>query len=138
MDFVFSAQNSQTIMGPIKSDITIFRTVSGLKLKISCYLVDGNYVGSCVNSDFCQVLKRRLDFTAENCPECLLDNSIDCACPFDIAAGLIDIKTLFDLPDFSTTPMSWMGSGDFDVDLKLTQGTNSILCMNIKFSMKPK
>ena len=138
MNFVFSAQNSQPIIGPIKSDIIIFRTVSGLKLKISCYLVDGNFVGSCVYTDFCQIIKRRLNFTAENCPEFLLDNSIDCTCPFDIHAGLIDIYTVLNLPDFSSTPMSLFGSGDFDVDLKLTQETNSILCMNIKFSMKPK
>ncbi len=138
MNFVFSAQNSQSIIGPIRSNITIYRTVSGLKLKISCYLVDGNYVGSCVYNDFCEVLKRRLNFSADNCPPFLIDNSIDCSCPFDIPGGLIDINTVLELPDYSMTPMSWMGSGDFDVGFQLTQGTNSILCMNIKFSMKPK
>ncbi len=138
MDFVFSAQNNQPISGPIKSDITIYRSVAGLKLKILCYLIDGNYVGGCVHTDFCQALKRRLNFSAENCPEFLLDNSIGCACPFNLPARLMDIKTDFDLPDFSMTTLAWFTSGDFDVDLKLTQGTNSILCMNIKFSMKPK
>ena len=138
MNFIFSAQNRQSIKGPIKSDIIIFRTVSGLKLKISCYLVDGNYVGSCVNSDFCQVLKRRLNFSVENCPDYLFDNSIDCACPFNLPARLMDINTAFDLPDFSTTPIAWLGIGDFDLDIKLTQGTTSILCLSIKFSTKPK
>ena len=138
MNFVFAAQISQPIKGIIKSDITIYRTVGGIKLKIGCFLVDGNYVGSCVYNDFCQVIKWRFNVSADNCPEFLLDNSIDCACPFSIPAGLMDIKTYFDLPDFSTTTFPWLRSGDFDVDLKLTQGNNSILCMNIKFSMKPK
>jgi len=138
MDFVFSAENTQSINGMIKSDIKIIRRISGLNLKVSCYLVDGNYVGSCVNIDFCQVLKRRLNFTAENCPEYLLDNSIDCTCPFNIPTRLMYINKAFDLPDFSTTPITWLGSGDFDLDIKLTQGTTSILCLSIKFSTKPK
>jgi hypothetical protein len=138
MDFVFSAENTQSINGMIKSDIKIIRRISGLTLKVSCYLVDGIYVGSCVNSDFCQVLKRRLNFSVENCPEYLFNNSIDCACPFNLPARLMDIKKAFDLPDFSTTPITWLGSGDFDLDVKLTQGTTSILCLSIKFSTKPK
>jgi len=138
MDFVFSAENSQSINGMIKSDIKIIRRISGLTLKVSCYIVAGNFVGSCVNSDFCQVLKRRLNFSVENCPDYLLDNSIDCACPFNLPARLMDINTAFDLPDFSTTPVAWLGIGDFDLDIKLTQGTTSILCLSIKFSTKPK
>ena len=139
MNLIFTSQNSQAIIGVIKSDLNIVRTVSGIKLKISCYLVNGNYVGSCVKNDFCQVIKWRLGFSPENCPDFLLNNGIDCTCPFNIPAGLIDINTNFDLPDISTTTLpTWLGRGDFDVDLKLTQGTNSILCFNIKFSVKPK
>ncbi len=136
MNFVFSAQNSQRISGPIKSDINIVRIVSGLFLKISCYPIEGNYVGSCVKNDFCQALKWRLDFSTENCPEFLLNNNIDCACPFNIPAGRIDIKTDFVL-DFSMSPLVWAKSGDFSVDIKLTQGLTSILCLNIKFAIKP-
>ena len=107
-------------------------------MKVSCYLVYGNYVGSCVYTDFCQVLKRSLNFSVENCPEYLFNNSIDCACPFNIATRLIDINTAFDLPDLSTTVVSWLTSGDYDFDIKLTQRTTLILCLSIRFSMKPK
>jgi hypothetical protein len=138
MDFVFSTQNSQPISGLIKSDITIYRSIAGLKLKVSCYLVDGNYVGSCVNTDFCQVLKRSLNFSVENCPPFLVNNSLDCTCPFSLPTRLIDINTSFDVRDLSTSLVSWLASGDYDFDIKLTQGTTSILCLSIKFSMKPK
>ena len=131
-------QNSQAIRGAIKFDLNMVRTVNGLNLKVGCYLVDGNYVGSCVYNDFCQFIKWRQNFSPENCPDFLLNNGIDCTCPSNLSAGIIDIDAIFDLPDFSTTKPSWLGSGDFSVDLKLAQGTTSILCLNIKFSTKPK
>ena len=138
MNLIFTTQNSQAIRGAIKFDLNMVRTVNGLNLKVGCCLVDGNYVGSCVYNDFCQFIKWRQNFSPENCPGFLLNNGIDCTCPFNIPAGLIDINTNFNLPDISTNTLpAWLGSGDFDVDLKLTQGTTSILCFNIKFSMKP-
>ena len=138
MNLIFTSQNSQAIRGEIKTDINLVRTVSGLNLKINCYMRNCEYVGSCVHNDFCQVIKRSLHFSPENCPDFFINNGIDCTCPFNLPAGLIDINANFDLPGFGTTPLSWLLSGDFNVDLKLTQGTNSILCFNIKFSIKPK
>jgi hypothetical protein len=113
------------------------RTVAGLKLPIRCYLTAGNYSGSCVKSDFCEVLKSP-NFSADNCAPFLADNSMDCTCPFNIPARRIDIKTAFVLADLSMTTISWMASGDFDLDIKLTQGTTSIIYLSRKYSVKPK
>ena len=125
-------------MYSINSKINIVRTVSGLNLKISCYLVDGNYVGSCVYNDLCGVIKSVLNLSPSNCPQSLLDNSINCVCPWNLPVRLLDINSDFNLIDGSTSQISWIASGDFNVDIKGTQGATSILCMNVKFSTKPK
>jgi hypothetical protein len=138
MNLVFTAQNSAIIKGVVKADVNIVRTVSGLNLKISCYLVDGNYVGSCIYNDLCALIKSVLSLDQNNCPASLVNNGIDCTCPWNLPVRLVDIKEDFDLPDASTTPISWIGSGDFNVDIKGTQGLTSIMCLNVKFSSKPK
>ena len=138
MNLVFTAQNSAVIKGVVKADINIVRTVSGLTLPIRCVLVDGNYVGSCTYNDLCALIKSVLSLDQNNCPQSLVDNGIDCTCPWNLPVRLVDIKQDFDLPDASTTPIGWIGAGDFSVDIKGTQGTTSIMCLNIKFSSKPK
>lgn len=142
MNLVFRAQNSQPIRGPIKSDFSIIKTVSGLRIPIRCYLASGVYVGSCVHTDYCQFLTRFSNFTAENCPSFLVNNSMDCTCPFNLPARLIDINTAFDLPVFSNSLLNFflssLLSGQFDVNIKLTQENTSILCLNFKFSIRGK
>ena len=74
MNLVFTAQNSEIIKGVVKGDINIVRSVSGLNLKISCYLVDGTYVGSCIYNDLCGVIKSVLNLDPTNCPASLVSN----------------------------------------------------------------
>ena len=138
MHLVFAGQNKKVITGVVKADVNIVRTVSGLNLKIQCYLVNGDYVGSCVYNDLCALMNSVLSLTPENCPANLIQNGINCKCPWNLPINFVNINQDFDLPDASTTPITWIGSGDFNVDIKATQGTTSILCMNTKFSVKPK
>jgi len=130
MNFVFRAQNSQPIRGPIKSDVSIVKTFTGLRLPMSCYLVDGKYFGSCVYNDFCKFLndfgQYFLNFTSENCLS------------FSPNTNIMDINTAFNVPDFSLPPWKYWLHGNFDVGIKLTQEDTSILCLNFKYSMKPK
>ena len=72
MNLVFTGQNSEIIKGVVKGDINIIRTLSGLNLKISCYLVDGNYLGSCIYNDLCAFIKNALSLDATNCPAYLV------------------------------------------------------------------
>ena len=76
MNLVFTAQNSAIIKGVVKADINIVRSFSGLNLRINCYLVDGNYVGSCVYNDLCTVVKSVLSLDQNNCPASLVSNGI--------------------------------------------------------------
>ena len=135
---VLNGKNTKIISGLVKADIKIVRIVSGLSLPISCYLADGNYVGSCVYNDLCSVIKSVLSLSPENCPQSLIDNDIPCVCPWNLPIRALDINAEFDLIDATTSSISWIATGDFNVDIKGTQGTTSILCMNVKFSTNKK
>ncbi len=46
MNLKLAGSNTRLIKGAVKSDVKIKRSVSGLTLDISCYIVSGNQVGS--------------------------------------------------------------------------------------------
>ncbi|CAF0822523.1 unnamed protein product [Brachionus calyciflorus] len=138
MPFILSGKSIRDIRGAVRSDIQIKRTVNGITLPITCYLVNGNQVGSCVYPDLCLLLKSVLGYEQSNCPQNLIDNDIDCTCPFKIPKRSLDISTVADLPDASTTPIQWIGSGAFDVTIKANDAVGTISCLNLKFSVKPK
>ena len=48
----FAASTTEFIKGVIKADLKIVRTVSGIKLPISCYIVEGEKVGSWYRTDY--------------------------------------------------------------------------------------
>ena len=148
MNLISTAQTSQQIKGVVAADVKIVRSVSGLNLKVLCYLFSGNYIGSCFYNDLCLALQKVFDLNQNNCPNYLLYNGIDCTCPFNLPVRPFYINDDFDLPDRpmfsnSISPSSFLAfyllnNGDFSIDVKLTQGSTSILCMNFKYSMKPK
>ena len=137
MKLNFAAQIRKAISGTVKLDLNIVRTVSGLNLKISCYLIDGTYIGSCLYNDFCPVFNSFFQFDLNNCPEYLIDNGYYCSCPLNLQAGYFYINDAFEVVNLANTAISWLSSGDFSVDFKATQGTTSILCLNFKYSLKP-
>ena len=134
--------SKQVISGPVKADVKIIRIVSGLNLPIVCYLNNGNYVGSCVYNDVCQSMKQLFfiifGYRANECPQSLIDSAINCECPFYIPLSLIYIDEDLDIEDLATSSISWMGVGDFNVDIKASRANTSIICLNIKFSRKSK
>ena len=67
MPFILSGRVKREIRGVVKSDFKIIRTVSGIALPIRCYLVNGNYIGSCVYPDLCLMLKNYFNFEPNNC-----------------------------------------------------------------------
>jgi len=132
-----TASNRREIKGAVKSKVTIKRAVSGLSLAIRCYLVNGNQVGSCSYPDLCQLLNSVLSLTPENCPQNLIDNSINCKCPWNLPKRSLDINSKFNLPDAETTPISWIGTGDFETKIEASDPKGKIVCLNLKFSVKP-
>ena len=135
MNLYLSAKNNKVISGPIKVDINIVRTISGLTLPIRCTLVNGIGIGSCVYNDFCTVFNQLYDISPSNCPQYLISNNIGCTCPWYLPVDNFFINEPLEI-DFSTSIFSFLASGDFNVDIKATQGTTSILCLNIKYSIQ--
>lgn len=82
----------RAIAGKLTTKINIVRSVSGVALPIRCYLASGVYVGSCTYDDICDIVATLLpNFTPEKCPASLAVYGIDCKCPFNIKAGLVEI-----------------------------------------------
>lgn len=52
----FAASTTELIKGVIKADLKIVRTVSGIKLPISCYSYEGEKVGSWYRTDFSELI----------------------------------------------------------------------------------
>ena len=112
--FSFNFKLNRDLKGPVKTDVKIVRTVSGLSLPISCYLTStfGNF-GSCVYPNFCLFLSfmstlfSLQSFDEANCPQEFLDYGFDCKCPFSLSAGEYNFNSPIDIPDLSTTVVNW-------------------------------
>merc|ERR1712127_779281 len=126
-----TASNRREIKGAVKSKVTINRAVSGLSLAIRCYLVDGNQVGSCTYDDLCGLLNGVLSLTPDNCPQNLIDNGINCKCPFDVPERDLEIDTNFQLPDADSTPISWIGTGDFEAKIDASDSKGKVICLEL-------
>ncbi|CAF2104507.1 unnamed protein product [Rotaria magnacalcarata] len=125
-------------------NLNIIRSVSGIKLPVRCYLVDGAYVGSCNYTDLCTFLKSIWDdFKPETCSPVLLDYGIDCTCPFNISPLTLDLNDLpLDLPDASQSAASFMASGNFDITVAVFEGiplaSPSYGCAKVQLTVKQK
>ena len=126
---------NENIQGVVKLNLNIVRTVSGIKLPVRCYVVNGEQVGSCSYPDLCTLAKRLFQFGPADCPAQLRQYGIDCNCPVNINKRDLDIDmdvTIPSAPEYA----SWLSTGDFDVKLVASVGTMSA-CYNIQFSVKP-
>jgi len=132
----FAIAATEHIKGIIKADLKIVRTVSGIKLPINCYKVEGENIGSCVYTDLCALMKRLIKYEEGQCPENLKPYGIDCNCPVSITKTDLDIEMDITIP---TAPeyASWLSVGDFDVKFIGSVG-NIHACYDIKFAVKPK
>jgi hypothetical protein len=50
----------------------------------------------------------------------------------------LDIDADFNLPDAATTPITWIGTGEFDLTIKASDSVGQVTCLNLKFSVRPK
>ncbi|CAF1033534.1 unnamed protein product [Didymodactylos carnosus] len=105
----FAAILETDIKGVVKFDLKIIRTVSGIKLPIKCYTVNGRNIGSCSYADLCYSIKDfwlflahddddSYQFDPANCPAQLAQYGIDCTCPLRIPAQYIDIDIPVRIP----------------------------------------
>ena len=137
MQVILDARNRQPIKGQVKTDVTFIRIVSGLTLKVGCFLVNGNSFGSCVHQDLCVFIKRFFLFDENACSEILFNNDIPCKCPFDLPIIESIIIHKFHLHYAAGKIVYFLANGDYDVTIKGTIDTTNILCLNVKFATKP-
>ncbi|CAF3083449.1 unnamed protein product [Rotaria socialis] len=124
----------------IATALKIVRTVSGIKLPVNCYKVEGLDVGSCNYTDLCVVLKTMLpSFKPETCPAAMAIYGIDCNCPFKIPAGKLNIiQEKLVLPDAKQSIASFMATGDFAIRLDTSDQQGPYAALTVNFSVKPK
>ena len=119
--FLLNFKLNRDIKGPIRSDVKIIRTVSGIYLPISCFqntgnvLISDNYYGphgSCVYHHLCDflqflashVLNRKID--ENNCPQECLNIGFDCKCTFNLSTGEYNFNSQIIVPNPSNTKLS--------------------------------
>jgi hypothetical protein len=139
MTLSVKASSKRLVQGDVKTDMNIIRTVVGLALPVRCTIVQGLSVGSCSYKDACKnILNELAGLDASNCPVELAAYGIDCTCPFNIPTAVMDEVFLASLEDLSTSPVSFLATGDFDVTIKAADARGEALCLNVKFTMKKK
>ncbi len=76
------------------------------------------------------------DINASNCPPELGDWGIDCNCPFDVPAQTVDGSITGEIPDLSTTVVSFLANGDFDVKATINNASNQhVACFRFLFTV---
>ena len=84
---------NRDIKGPLITDLSIVRSVSGLSLAFKCFSTSIMNIGSCIYSNFCEFIKFmndffiRHEFEQDKCPEELVNNGFNCTCPSNLSKG---------------------------------------------------
>jgi hypothetical protein len=75
--------------------------------------------------------------TPANCPPGLADWGIDCSCPFNIPAQSVDDSIEVELPDLSTTIVSFLANGDFDIKATINNASNQhVACLRFLLTIQ--
>ena len=125
--------------GKLPTTLNIIRTVTGLALPVRCTVArPGINVGSCSYTDICKdVMQDIANVTSVNCPPKLAEWGIDCNCPFNLPVQKIDGSLDFQISDLSTSIVSFLVSGDFDVTATVNNAANQhVACLRLKFTMQ--
>jgi hypothetical protein len=104
---------------------------------MTCILYQGNYLNSCTHLDFCEeIFQNFWGVIPSNCPPEFEDLGIPCSCPFNIPAVTIDEELLFKIDDLTTTIISFISSGDFDLKVVFGSRNQHIGCFRFLFSIQ--
>ena len=100
--------------------------------------MDGSFVGSCIYPDLCVAWKTMFNLSPDSCSPEAVYYGIDCNCPFDIPAQLIDSTSSLQITDFSTLGGFYpiIRSGDYDVRFVAHDKDGFFGCLNVKFTLK--
>ena len=125
----FDANLKRQIDGPLKSNITIVRKVLGLNLPIRCFLVNGEYAGSCVYPDLCKSLMYILNLNKDTCPESFKQNGVDCTCPFNLNPGKLNLVDIIQTYSPVFLNNSWLVLGDYSIRADVSDKRGHFFCL---------
>lgn len=123
------------LMGKIKTNVNLQRTINGLTLSVRCFLAGENYFGSCSYDDLCEVIEMYHD--ALHPDHSIDDHGHEHSCPFNYSPGLLDVNFDFYLPSIAQTDLSFLSIGEYDMKIDLSDSLGPLGCLELKFSTRP-
>ena len=116
------------ITGKLKTSVSLVRTVATLKLPVSCYLVNGIYVGSCNYDDLCSFAQAlsynpQVSFVFTSLFQSFfnVDSTNVPTCPVSTSVGPQVFDEIIDVPDFSKTALNFLMSGDYNLTVTIRE-----------------
>ena len=134
----FKASSLRQLSGRLPTTINLSRTVAGLSLPVRCTIVQGIYFGSCSFNDLCKdILKDVMQDLVVDAFGFMFAHASDFNCPFDIQPQSIENSLEYEVPDFSTSIVSFLASGDFDLTVIINNTSNQhVACLRFKYTMQ--
>lgn len=136
VDWSFKAVLKRPIDGPINSNLTILRTLGGLQLPIRCYLMNGQWVGSCVYPDLCNSIMYVTNLDQSSCPANFVANGVNCECPFNLPAGQIELRDIIQTYSPVFLNNAWLLNGDYKIKIVANDSRGYLFCLNLGFTIK--
>ena len=121
------------------------RTVSGLTATVVCTILPLSdtlsvSIGTCTYPDLCDLAYTLLGVKEDpsQCPDYLLEEGLDCTCPFKTEAGRdLYLEDVIDVVDLKPYGVAWLVTGDFYVNVKASHKGKALVCLDIWSSIKP-
>ena len=143
--FDLKANILRPITGKLKTSVSLVRTIAGLRLPVSCLLINGVYIGSCNYDDLCKFVQTlssnsdvKLVFTSLFQTFFDVDETNTPICPIRTEIQTTEFSNTIDLPDFSKTALSLFMSGDYNMTVSVREenSNNNVGCWSFVYTMK--
>ncbi|CAF0893114.1 unnamed protein product [Rotaria sordida] len=134
------------IKRPIKTfklSVDILRTVSGIRLPVRCYIVDGLPVGSCnyTADEMCKLISnwwpKTFGLYLTSLVSTILGNNCNGFLREIPINQIVTYNEILELPNLSGSILSFLMSGDFDVKIVAMEQNIKIFCGTFKYTIKP-
>ena len=142
--FDLKATVLRPITGKLKTSVSLVRTIAGLRLPVSCLLINGVNVGSCNYDDLCKFVQNlsynpELKFVFTSLFETFfdLDETNTPICPIKTEIQKTEFSNIIDIPDFSKTPLSLFMSGDYNMTVSIREENSdrNVGCWSFVYTM---
>lgn len=132
-----------SVFDVVNGTVEMFRTVGTLRSKIACTILPletGSVsIGSCKYPDLCDLVYDLLgvkNVPLSECPDYLLENGLDCRCPWNIPQDkTLDVVGEFDLVDLGTLGIDWLVEGNFEIGVTASHRGKALTCLNLRFGV---